>query len=123
MEKTVGDGAQVRPRPQFEQHVWRVTMRRDLVLAMVECAEHQYAGYEGLADEVAALIDQCERAIEIEKEGVLGPWERSELDYARSRLRDGWIGLALTAAEKALAVSALRGPEYAYGWEYGQYRP
>jgi hypothetical protein len=95
-------------------------MKRDLVLAMAECGEHLYAGYEGLADEVAALIDQCEQVIEKEKEGVLGPWERSELDYARSRLRDGWLGLALTAAGKALAVSALSRPEYAYGWSHGQ---
>lgn len=69
---------------------------------------------------MAALIDQCERVIETEKEGSLGPWEHSELVYARSRLLEGWLGLALTAASKALAVSELPQAEYEYGWSFAK---
>jgi hypothetical protein len=69
-------------------------MRHDLVVDMAECAVRLHAGYAGLTDEVAALIDRCEQVIETGKEGALGPWERSELDYARATLLDGWLGLA-----------------------------
>jgi hypothetical protein len=95
-------------------------MYRDLLQAIEDCFAHiadDYAGHEG---EVAALIEQCQQAIEDEREDALGLWEQRELDYARTALRDGWLRLALTAAEKALLVSQLPPAEYAYGANYGQ---
>jgi hypothetical protein len=95
-------------------------MYRDLLKAIADCFERiadDYAGHEG---DVAALIDQCQQAIERERDGVLGPWEQRELDYARAALRAGWLRLALTATEKALLVSQLSPAEYEYGASYGQ---
>jgi cytochrome c551/c552 len=95
-------------------------MYRDLLKAIAESFERiadNYAGHEG---EVATLIEQCQEAIEDAREGALGPWEKRELDYARTAQRAGWLRLALAAAEKALLVSQLPPDEYAYGASYSQ---
>lgn len=118
-KKPLATVLQFRPRPQSERNSPRSTARRDLTRAMAECAELLLNGYDGHERTVASLIDRSEQLIETEKAGVIGPWERSELAYARTRLLDGWLGLALTAAGKALAVSALPQAEYAYGWSHG----
>jgi hypothetical protein len=95
-------------------------MYRNLLQAIADCSSRiadDYVGHEG---EVAALIDQCQQAIEDELEGALGPWELRELDYARTALRSGWLRLALAATEKALVVSQLSPDEYAYGVNYSK---
>jgi hypothetical protein len=94
-------------------------MYSKLLHAIAECSSRiadDYVGHEG---EVAALIDQCQQAIE-EGEGALGPWEQSEINYARTALRSGWLRLALAAAEKALVVNRLPRAEYEYGANYGR---
>jgi len=95
-------------------------MYRDLLQAVADCFTHIADDYTGHEGDVAALIEQCQQAIEDEREGALGLWEQRELDYARTALRAGWLRLALTSAEKALLVSQLPPAEYAYGANYGQ---
>ena len=95
-------------------------MYRDLLDAIAECFDRIMNDEADQATEVSALIEACQQAMEEEREGALGPWEQRELDYARVAHRDGWLRLALTAAEKALRVSQLPAAEYAYGASYGK---
>ncbi|MBU9589601.1 hypothetical protein [Burkholderia multivorans] len=76
--------------------------------------------YEGHEQAVLAIITDCQGAMEAEREGAVGPWEQRELDYARVAVRDGFLRLALVAAEKALIVSQLPRNEYEYGLNYGR---
>jgi hypothetical protein len=69
---------------------------------------------------VLNVIDECEQAMEDEREGAIGPWEQRELDYARIAVHSGFLKLALVAAEKALIVSQLSRAEYEYGLNYGR---
>ena len=66
------------------------------------------------------VIDECEQAMEDEREGAIGPWEQRELDYARIAVHSGFLKLALVAAERALIVSQLSRAEYEYGLNYGR---
>jgi hypothetical protein len=94
-------------------------MYSDQLVAIRVCAEKiadNYAGHEG---NVLALIDSCQTAIEEYREGYAGDWEMRELDYARQAVANGFLRLALTAAEKALVVSQLPPAEYEYGMNYG----
>lgn len=76
--------------------------------------------YRGHEQTVLDVIAECEQAIEDEREGAVGPWERRELDYARAAAQSGFLRLALVAAEKALIVSQLPRAEYEYGLNYGR---
>jgi hypothetical protein len=57
-------------------------------------------GYEGREQAVLDIIADRQEALEAEREGVVGLWEKRELDYARNAVRDGFLRLALVAAEK-----------------------
>lgn len=76
--------------------------------------------YHGHEQAVLAVIAECEQAMEDEREGAIGPWERREIDYARMAVHNGFLRLALVAAEKALIVSQLPRAEYEYGLNYGR---
>ncbi|KWB20826.1 hypothetical protein WL32_16990 [Burkholderia cepacia] len=76
--------------------------------------------YEGHEQAVLDVIADCQSAMEEEQEGAIGAWEQRELDYARVAVRDGFLRLALVAAEKALIVSQLPRDEYEYGLNYGR---
>ncbi|MCA8100122.1 hypothetical protein [Burkholderia contaminans] len=76
--------------------------------------------YEGHEQAVLDVIADCQSAMEEECEGAIGAWEQRELDYARVAVRDGFLRLALVAAEKALIVSQLPRDEYEYGLNYGR---
>ncbi|KVF80072.1 MULTISPECIES: hypothetical protein [Burkholderia cepacia complex] len=75
--------------------------------------------YEGHEQAVLDVIADCQSAMEEEREGAIGAWEQRELDYARVAVREGFLRLALVAAEKALIVSQLPRDEYEYGLNYG----
>jgi hypothetical protein len=75
--------------------------------AIAECLELVVDSYEGHEQDVLKVIVDCQEAMEEEREGAIGPWEQRELDYARIAVRDGFLRLALVAAEKALVVSQL----------------
>jgi hypothetical protein len=85
-----------------------------------ECLELVAESYDGHEHDVLNVIAECQRAMEEEREGAIGPWEQRELDYARIAVRDGFLRLALVAAEKALIVSQLPRAEYEYGLNYGR---
>jgi hypothetical protein len=89
--------------------------------ALPSCMEKLLHGYTGHDNEVAALVDQCEQAIEAHK-GEVGEWEAQLLEQARTALAGGWLRLALVAAGKALEVSTLPEQEYNYGLAYGRDR-
>ena len=76
--------------------------------------------YVGQEQAVLGIIADCQNAMEAEREGAVGPWEKRELDYARIAVRDGFLRLALVAAGKALVVSQLPRNEYEYGLSYGR---
>lgn len=88
--------------------------------AIVECLRLVADSYDGHEHAVLDVIADCESAMEQEREGAIGAWERRELDYARAAVRDGFPRLALVAAEKALIVSQLPRDEYEYGLNYGR---
>ena len=54
----------------------------------------------------------------MKEKGKLGPWEAEELEYAENAVRSNFLMLALTATDKALAVSQLPPDEYDYGFNY-----
>lgn len=83
--------------------------------AIAECLELVTDSYEGHEQAVLTVIANCQEAMEEESEGAVGPWEQRELEYARVAVRDGFLRLALVAAEKALVVSQLPRAEYEYG--------
>jgi hypothetical protein len=85
-----------------------------------ECLELVAESYDGHDQEVLEVIAACQEAMEEERKGAIGPWEQRELDYARVAVRDGFLRLALVAAEKALVVSQLPRAEYGYGLSYGR---
>ncbi|MDO5946745.1 hypothetical protein [Burkholderia cepacia] len=76
--------------------------------------------YHGHEQDVLNVIAECQRAMEEEREGAIGPWERRELEYARIAVRDGFLRLALVAAEQALIVSQRLRAEYQYGLNNGR---
>jgi hypothetical protein len=78
-------------------------------------------GYAGHDNEVAAVVDQCEQAIEAHK-GEVGEWGAELLEEARTALAGGWLRLALVEAGKALEVNTLPEKEYNYGFAYGRGR-
>jgi hypothetical protein len=86
---------------------------------IAECLRLVADSYDGHDHAVLDVIADCERAMEQEREGAIGAWERRELDYARAAVREGFLRLALVAAEKALIVSQLPRDEYEYGLNYG----
>jgi hypothetical protein len=88
--------------------------------SIAECHELVAVSYDGHQQLVLNVIADCQEAMEEEREGAIGPWEQRELDYARIAARDGFLRLALAAAEKALIVSQLPRAEYEYGLNYGR---
>lgn len=82
-------------------------------------AELFETGYEKQHERVLALIQECRVAL-ANTTGELGPWEAHELDYAEAAVRANFLRLALTAVEKAIAVSKLSNDEYEYGFNYGR---
>lgn len=88
--------------------------------AIAECLELVAESYDGHEQKVLEVIAACQDAMEEEREGAIGLWEQRELDYARAAVRDGFLRLALVAAEKALIVSQLPRAEYEYGLNYGR---
>jgi hypothetical protein len=88
--------------------------------SIAECLEPVAGSYDGHDQEVLEVIATCQEAMEEERKGAIGPWEQRELDYARVAVRDGFLRLALVAAEKALIVSQLPRAEYGYGLNYGR---
>lgn len=89
--------------------------------SIVRCLEVVAEGYDGHEQDVLDIINECQQAMEDEREGAIGPWEQRELEYARVAVRDGFLRLALVAAEKALVVSQLPRDEYEYGLNYGRF--
>ncbi|KVN07894.1 MULTISPECIES: hypothetical protein [unclassified Burkholderia] len=87
---------------------------------LVDTLERIADDYHGHEQAVLDAIAECEQALEDEREGAIGPWERRELDYARVAVHDGFRRVALMAAEKALIVSQLSRDEYEYGLNYGR---
>ena len=71
-------------------------------------------GYSGRQDRIRALIPQCRTTL---RRGTrqLGPWETLEIDTAERAVDANLLRLALTAAQKALAVSKRPIEEYDYG--------
>ncbi|MFM0742248.1 hypothetical protein PQQ51_33945 [Paraburkholderia xenovorans] len=88
--------------------------------SIAECLELVAESYDGHEQDVLKVITESEEALEEEREGAIGPWEQRELDYARIAVRDGFLRLALVAAEKALISSQLPRAEYEYGLNYGR---
>ena len=88
--------------------------------AIADCLRLVAGSYDGHEHTVLDVIADCQDAIEEEREGAIGAWEQRELDYARVAVRDGFLRLALVAAEKALIVSQLPREEYEYGLNYGR---
>jgi hypothetical protein len=95
-------------------------MYRKQMEAIAECLELVAASYEGREQDVLNVIAECQQAMEEQREGAIGPWEQRELDYAQVAVRNGFLRLALVAAEKALVVSQLPRAEYEYGLNYGR---
>ncbi|WP_176316683.1 hypothetical protein [Burkholderia vietnamiensis] len=91
--------------------------QRALLVDTLERVADDYRGHE---QAVLDVIAECEQAVEDQREGAIGPWERRELDYARVAVHNGFLRLALVAAEKALVVSQLPHAEYEYGLNYGR---
>jgi hypothetical protein len=88
---------------------------------IAECLRLVADSYDGHDHAVLDVIADCERAMEQEcGGGAIGAWERRELDYARAAVREGFLRLALVAAEKALIVRQLPRDEYEYGLNYGR---
>ena len=73
--------------------------------------------YEGKHNKVWGIIQDARRALMKEK-GKLGPREAEELEYAENAVHSNFLMLALTATDKALAVSQLPTDEYDYGFNY-----
>ncbi|VVE18413.1 hypothetical protein [Pandoraea cepalis] len=94
-------------------------MYLDQLNAIGNCLGLAAISYVGHEQTVLEIIDDCQRAMEEEREGAIGPWEQRELDYARVAVRSGFLRLALVAAEKALIVSQLPRDEYEYGFNFG----
>ncbi|MDN7901465.1 hypothetical protein QZM82_35275 [Burkholderia cepacia] len=88
--------------------------------AIVECRRLVAGSNDGHEQAVLDVIVDCQAAMEEEREGAIGEWEQRELDYARVAVHDGFLRLALVAAEKALIVSQLPRDEYEYGLNYGR---
>ena len=88
--------------------------------SIAECLKVVAESYDGHQQSVLKVIGECQEAMEEEREGAIGLWEQRELDYARIAVRDGFLRLALVAAEKALIVSQLPRAEYEYGLNYGR---
>jgi hypothetical protein len=84
-------------------------MYRDLLKAIADSFERiadDYAGHEG---EVAALIEQCQRAIEDDLGGAPGPWERREMTMrARRSAPDGCAWLSLPPKRRCWRASCHR---------------
>jgi hypothetical protein len=97
----------------------RQTMYEKQMSAIAEGFRLVADSYEGHEKAVLDIITDCQDAMEAEREGAVGTWEKRELDYARIAVRDGFLRLALVAAEKALVVSQLPRNEYEYGLNYG----
>lgn len=70
---------------------------------------------------VQKLIDQVTDSLTAPGR-KLGPWEISELNYAKHALNAGFSKLALISAGKALAVQQLLKDEYAFGLRSAQHR-
>ena len=89
----------------------------DEVVAQLDtrAAELANRNYEGKRDKVWGIIQDARRVL-TKASGRLGPWEAEELEYAENAVRSNFLMLALTATDKAIAVSQLPSDEYDYGF-------
>lgn len=95
----------------------------DEVTAQLDAMAVELAGrnYEGKHNQVWGIIQDARRAL-TKARGKLGPWEAEELEYAENAVRSNFLMLALTATDKALAVSQLPSDEYDYGFNYTKFK-
>lgn len=91
----------------------------DNVMSQLDAMAAELAdrNYDGKHAKVWGIIQDARCALTKEK-GKLGPWEAEELEYAENAVRNNFLMLALTATDKALAVSQLPSDEYDYGFNY-----